>query len=117
MRSAVDRSALPHAFASHLTSGHGRYVFKESGDVYEGSFIKGVIDGPGKYTTKASGQTVQGEFFAGRLRACDSTSTRMSFVDSPFTSKVEYEAYLKLSEAEAIERVALARAMVSVASR
>ena len=58
--------------------------------MYEGSFVKGVIDGPGKYTTKASGETVQGEFFAGKLRACDSSSTRMSFEDSPFTTKVEY---------------------------
>jgi len=114
---SADSDEYEGEWAYDKMEGHGRYVFKESGDVYEGSFVKGVIDGPGKYTTKASGQTVQGEFFAGRLRASDSTSTRMSFVDSPFTSKVEYEAYLKLSEAEAIERVALARAMVSVASR
>ena len=37
-------------------SGKGRYVSKETGDVYEGRFVKGVFDGHGKYTTKATGQ-------------------------------------------------------------
>jgi len=93
--------------------GKGRYVSKETGDVYEGRFVKGVFDGHGKYTTKATGQTVEGEFVAGKLRG--SGNARLSFIDSPFTTKAEYEDFLKLPEAEATARLALARAKASAA--
>jgi len=76
--------------------GHGRYHYRETGDVYEGSFVNGVCEGRGKYTTASTGVTTENEYTIGKLRKRRSSQEVIpSFIESGFTQKVEYEAWVR----------------------
>lgn len=48
--------------------GHGQYVYKSTGDIYEGGFVNGFREGFGKYY-KPNGDIYIGEYVSGELRS------------------------------------------------
>lgn len=97
-----DSDSYSGQWVADKMEGVGTFTTRETGDVYEGSFVNGLKEGRGKYTCK-SGEVYEAEHRAGELvrkLGAGATAGVMSFIQSPFTTRVEYNAWLALPEAQ-----------------
>lgn len=97
--SSSDSDSYSGQWAADMMHGVGTFTHAESGDVYVGGFANGLKEGKGKYTC-VGGEVYEGEYRAGERVSVGGSKGGMSFINSPFTSKVEYEAWLQLPEAK-----------------
>jgi hypothetical protein len=67
-------------FQNNKRTGHGKLSFY-SGDVYEGSFIDGLMDGNGVYSFKESGEILRGSFSGGKF--VESKNHLLQIQDNP----------------------------------
>jgi len=99
--SSSDSDSYAGEWVGDKMQGMGTFTHRETGDVYEGGFVNGLKEGVGKYTC-ASGEVYEGEYRAGELvtKLAPGGKAVMSFIESPFTTRVEYNSWLLLPEAE-----------------